>query len=222
LVCIDWYKASLPNWRKTVWLTIAETDEGASDGSDRHSIKLANYLSLLHHRATNNVYQLKKYPYRRHIIKNMLIRFGTGGKLNLFKKIGSSTTHLRIEGCTFNCTDDFRKAVFHLMPNLAYLALCQNVYQENRLPEELALLNRYLPQHLKPEKVQHNLVELHVKHQKFSRRHRIVMGDKQKLPIGWMELLVCCPNLQVLVSHILMQPFISNLITNLSISNLNL
>ncbi|CAL8134392.1 unnamed protein product [Orchesella dallaii] len=128
LVCKQWWDASLPQWRRRVWINVSDNPTTPSD------LSIQQYFKILD--SPGDPFQLNKLPLRKFNIHEWsLDLMGRENKqrLQFWNRVGGSMTHLSCSNSLSNNKEDLARILFELTPNLEYLQLKRNSYKHLEL-----------------------------------------------------------------------------------------
>ncbi|CAL8084407.1 unnamed protein product [Orchesella dallaii] len=186
LVCKDWMQASLARWRQEAWLNVYGIRRFTKPG-----IKMNQYLSLLE--LDNNIYNLKKHPFRKYNIRNWRINLMGNlhaPKLRFWTTVGPLMESLCIAESDFYNVEDFRKLIFKHTPNLKQLQLHYNIYHFKQTDFVVQNIDFNGITNL-----QNNLIRFEIRYFIDS------YNSNPQFPIRWKELFLYFPKIQALHLH---------------------
>jgi len=179
-------------WRKNAELVLHE-----EHFDDDNFLTSVGYMTLLE--SPNDSYQLKRLPFRTYKIHNSNLDFVNEDVFSFWKKIGTLMWHLCLDMCTFKTSEDFRKIVFELTPNLESLELYANRFTEDRPSDKAIRLDPTRKEHLKPINIQKNLKKFHADletaYDDDDDDNSTDFDSDYILPTTWMELFVHFPKI---------------------------
>jgi len=151
LVCKEWNKVSMPIWRKNARITVHNFNRDET----RNAIRFNAYMDLLRsceaeEGPKKDIYQLGKHPFRKFKILHWTMKLEDHGRLAFSEKVGPEMKNLLIDLCDFEETDDFKRLVFELTPNLECLNLYLNSFLSDRPANKAIRLDPTRKDHLKP------------------------------------------------------------------------
>jgi len=181
---------SLPIWRKNVELPLVDFKGDYDD-----FLNADGFMALFE--SPEDIYQLKKHPFRALKISHWLLNFDENEEmLTFWTKVGPLLTHLQLNQCAFERVEDFRKILFQLTPNLESLDLHENNFVCLRPSKKAARLDPTRKKHLKPKNVQKNLKKLQVELRLNDDAEEDNDDNYYVLPVTWIELFAHFPNIE--------------------------
>ncbi|CAL8133369.1 unnamed protein product [Orchesella dallaii] len=128
LVCHLWLKDSLPRWRKEAWLHVRD----GLRRQDNPSLILKDFLQMLNMPDDPHglLGEKKFHKYKLSSAPGRTGFFSESSMTQFWDKVGASITHLKIMDTIVLHNNLLARVLFEMTPNLAFLSLGRNVYEE--------------------------------------------------------------------------------------------